>query len=188
MKEVGHGSTRSRTDWAEARKLHELEGWTFSAIAELMDVTVQAVSSRAQRESWFRKGEIVAEARANAVRKFIERESKAVLDTFAERHALVDRLQSLVGRHVGRLEQDVFWAKCAGYKRDGEPILHHEDPAETLRKLVQSLHLLESVDAQLLRDGPWRNGDDGKGKLPPLPADFDFLKALRKRKPQEQVQ
>lgn len=179
-------STQSRTDWAEARRLHELEGWTFTAIAELMDVSIQSVSARAQRESWFRKGEIVAEARAKAVADFVQRESKAVLGTFAARHDLVERMQNLVARHVGRLEADQFWQKIVGYK-DGEPVTVHEDPAESLLKLGKALKLCEDVDAAILRDGPWHGKGDGKPKIP-LPADFDFLKALSKRKPQEQVQ
>lgn len=169
--------------------MHELEGWTFTAIAELMDVTIQAVSQRAERESWLRKGEVVAAARAKAVQKFVERESNAVLATFAERHSLVDRLQSLVGRHVGRLEEDAFWAKVIGHHRDGEPILVHEDPAESLVKLVRSLKLLEDTDAAILRDGPWRDATGTGPKPPPLPADFDFFQALRKpRKPEQEIQ
>lgn len=174
--------------WAEARRRFEEEDATLTELAPLLDCTVGNVSYHAKRQGWAKITGLDAELRAAAIRGYVARASEHVLANLERKHALTERITRLVERHVARHEVDAFWAKVIGHRRDGEPILVDEDPSATLLTLARTLKTCEDVDAQLLRDGPWREAQDGP-KLPPLPADFNFLEALRKpRKPEQEMQ
>ena len=180
MNVTADGSTRSRTDWAEARSMHELEGWSFTAIAELMDVSTQAVSQRAKRESWINKGHVVAAAREAALRKFIERDSDTVLRHMAERHALSNRLGALLGRHTARLERNDLRVA--------------ENPLHTLVDLIRSLKLLDELDQSLLGAADWVDAvpdalEDG-GELTPekIRARINAIRAVQKAERAEGLQ
>lgn len=94
---------RVEVDWEQARRLYEIDGATQTAIAERMQVTKQAVCNRARREGWTDRSAMVRQAREAAIRKYVERDTEAVLANVALKHELNRDLLTIIRRHVDAL-------------------------------------------------------------------------------------
>ncbi len=178
-------------DWKRARELYEHDGKNFSEIAEIVGCDKHTVSDHAKREGWVNPQQILKEAapqRAEAIfEEFVQQSRSAVLGNLAEKHGINRRLLALVGKHIERLENGVEFAIQIGEKKDGEPILVHEDPVLSLRRLALAAQSIEAMDRSIadLKDSGWRKVEEAEGdesavsKLTP----DQLAKLLRKSSP-----
>jgi len=160
--------------WTEARRRYECEGANLSSLAPLIGVSKQRVHQRARNEGWIDKREAVAQATAEAIRRFVARDTEAVLANIAEKHTISRDLLAIIRKQTELARED---------KANVRTCL-------ALRHLSFALRTIEAIDSGLagLREGDWRPRKPSGEKLPPLPTDFDFLEALTKSKtkqPQE---
>lgn len=166
---------QQKIDWTEARRLYEFEGVNQAEIARRVGVSKQRVGVRMRSEGWIDKSDAVRQATAAAIRKFVERDTEAVLANVAEKHELSRDLMALIRKHVDEM--------ASGQAPNIRACL-------ALRHLSFALRTIEALDSGLagLREGDWRPRGSERAKVP-LPDDFDFLKALRKpKRSEEQVQ
>jgi len=156
-------------DWAEARRLFELEGVSFSAIAPRVGASRNAVGARAKREGWVDRTETVREAGKAALREFVRRDTNAVLENLALKHGLNRDLLQLARRHVDRLA------------RDEKPNII---AIRALRDLAIAVRTIESVDAQLanLREETWGRDTRAPVASDQLPDGSSFSDLIKARK------
>jgi len=132
---------RVRVDWAEARRLFEVEGLGVVEIARRLGIRRQTVAGRRDAEAWIDRTETAHEAHRAALRAFVERQTDAVLDNLAAKAALTRKVLGQASVYVAQL---------------GEVALAPADGLRALRDAAAILKTLEDVDASLLRDAPWR--------------------------------
>lgn len=156
--------------WPEARRMHELEGISFTEIARIKGCSVQAVSARAKREDWIDRREIIRETRLQAARLFAMRDVNAVLENLTEKHAISRDLLALVRKQAEELATGKINVRAA----------------LAVRHLSVALKNIEHLDANIagLTDGKWRTEGMGDPAMPVVLEPNDFISLLG---PQQKV-
>ena len=175
-------TSQRRKDWKKARELYELEGKTFSEIAESLPCDPHTVSRHAKREGWVSHQRVLSESAPTRLEKmiegFVEQESVAIRENLRLKHALNRRILLLAQRHVERLEEGKEFTIKLGERRDGTPILLEEDPVLSLRRLALVAQSVEMMDRSIgnLKDGAWRTAQTDPDESSALtPAQIEAL-------------
>jgi len=143
----------SRPDWVAIREAREIDGRRWSELARQFGVTRQRIQRRAVREGWRNPGELVRKATEDFARRFVARESEAVIDAFRETLDASRRILALATTRIEALEENPAEANPGVLK----------DLAEVIRKS----RVVQSDIGGLNRGDGWRptsSEDDAMAK------------------------
>lgn len=149
-----------RIDWNAGRTMFEQGGKSFTEIGQALGCRRQTVAARAAREAWVSPSQVLKETapqrREEIARRFIERDSEAILERLAKMARATEAGLEVAAIHIERL-RDESLILC---KQRGEVTIA-ESPSLELRRLASALASLHAVTSDLasLRDNTWRTSD-----------------------------
>ncbi len=125
-------TARTAEEWAEARRLCEVDGWNYSTIAEQLGMTPSMVSIRARKEGWIQAEGAPGKKVNSKVYRDIREQSELVIATEVAR-----RVNSELDTLVGQARQDAIVAAAA--QEQARVMELHRVGATRTRELMEGL-------------------------------------------------